>query len=241
MTIHVVGDSHVAAYRSGWLEMEDGEDRRPGLTFSWIHICGAMLSPFHGTDGGTVVLKSEEAAKKLCDGTGHAVFRRDVGVYALSMAFTTTVLIRHPQWRIYSPAGDGKRPLSQGVMAAIVRDHYRHILAFFADLAANGIPAVAVESPPPRADDPAVASGKVPYDRLLAVDRCARTLVKADLAALGIPVAEVPDEAKDRGFLKPSLCSTTERDYHHANADFGRLMIPRILAAAERAAHPMKG
>jgi hypothetical protein len=238
MRLLVVGDSHVVALSDAFDADPEGYRRQFGgevaparlLTFP------VLLEPFFRQEGDGLHLTNRRAGTLLLACSGQAAFRPLFGtVYALSMAFTTTILMRLSFWRQFLPwahCTEAAQPISDAVLRNIAEAHFRHILDFAAAARELGIALLMVEAPPLRRGELAMHS-HFPEAAFLAVDRVARDLIRQRLAALGIPVVAVPEAVRDpAGFLLPEFCRFAPRDHHHGNAAFGACMLSAVIAAA---------
>jgi hypothetical protein len=248
MKLVFLGDSHVRALGSSYNLLP--LDRRRQLLrdggfqsckFGQLFSFPLVVKPFFTTKDSVVELNDINARSQLARVTGKEVFDTSdpALVYCLSLAFTTTLLVRDPVWREHCPsvvwAKGGGAAMSEGVMKAIILGHFKWVFEFHAALKSAGMNLISFESPPPRLDDLSIGRGARP-EVVLEVDRIARLITATHLSGLGIPIVRAPVECylgPDRtGFLKAEYAETANGDVHHANSEFGALMLPLVLSEA---------
>ena len=147
-------------------------------------------------------------------------------------------IYNNDMWRKFRPSElptiDGQTPVSADLLTAIVERDQWGVRRFFTQLQDAGVDFFAVSAPFPRQDGAAVRRG-IPRDVIAHIDTLARRVWSDWLGERGIALVEPPPEtATPKGFLKrpygAGLASGGERDPHHANADYGALMLARIRA-----------
>ena len=242
MKFAIIGDSHVSGIRKA-LAYDDifGDDvKAHSIIADRMFSFPRTLKPFFGVDGATIRF-SEPAATIRCA----KLFGRDhlsaatAPLLVVSMAYTTTVFVRSGQWRRFRPwsvCGARHRPLSDAVVEAMALGHFEHILGFFAALKAIGVDCLALEAPPPRPDDPYIGR-TISAEAVIVVDRIARRAVAKALGGLGVETVPNPVHryGLDRkGFLQERFWQKSDRDYHHANADFGCFQLAAVLHHLEK-------
>lgn len=231
MNLIICGDSHVVALGDALAQTRffaRSHKVKVGKLFSFPR---ALSAPLHSEVGGRITFNHRKINREFIKINEQEHFDR-ANTYVLSCLFTTTILIRSSHWATHLPARSmrsGRQPVSDGVMAAIVLDHFRNGLALAQDLHAAGCTVMALESPPPRADDPSLGRYVTPLEALT-IDTLAREIMLGKLADLGIDVVRCPEIARDpeTGFLARDFYAERPSDYHHANAKIGGLFLENI-------------
>jgi hypothetical protein len=238
--ICIVGDSHcralalaLAAPRDEGAWSEDVE-----ITAGRILASPKTLLPFFevAPDGGVGFL-SPDAVEAFEAVTGKSrIAAGDETIYAFSLGYTTTVRLGSSEWADYAPwfESDGRQRLSDGVLRDIFLADQVETLGFYRAVRALGLRCLAVESPPPLVGDRWFSPHLSPA-AILHIDALGRAAIDAALAAIGVPVVRNPPGTRlADGFRDPQYPSYKAKrgDRVHADASFGRLMIPRIVTAA---------
>jgi len=237
MKLVICGDSHVVKLKAALNEKpESFSGQFPGeVKIGKLFSCPRILSPFFTEEGEHIWFTRKEIGASFRALAGAQDFDTET-IYLLSMFFTNTILIRSSHWSTHLPsrvARPGRRAVSDAVMEAIVLEHFAHGIAFAEALSRRGVKVMALESPPPRKDDPALHRYLRPDDAL-EIDRLARLAMGRALKKLGIPVVAISDSAADPedGFLAARYHATTHGDFHHANSALGAMLLSDALKAA---------
>jgi hypothetical protein len=148
-----------------------------------------------------------------------------VGVCA---PLNTARVWRHQDFARYRPiALGGGTPVSTALLQVVVEEDVGPTLDFI-KAAQRHVPVFVVDAPWPFARHPSVQRSGA--DLVQYIHRWYRAHVMRELAALGVPVVEVPPSCvDDKGFMLERFRSENARDLYHANASFGHLMIDRII------------
>lgn len=233
MTIRICGNSHVAALKKG---LEHIGGTRPAIDVFPLGAQRHELSEFSDVDGaGRVVLTQRDCRQHLLKFTGKTHFDTD-GLWGLCIGTHTARIYRRKFWSQNEPAPiarRGVRPITKAAVDAVILNNQRYVRALIGRLKDAGIPCFVVSSPPPRRDNPCFQLGtRVETVRYL--DDRARSMFKGWLAERGVPFVEPPPETVDGdGFLVSRYALQKPPgetpDPHHANGDYGALMIGRIL------------
>ena len=242
----VLGDSHVAALSQGFDQLGAAERSAfPGeVVFLKLFDGPDNIVPFFRAADDRIEFTSPRVTDELAAGIGQGALKASDTdtVFAFSLGLMTTLLVRMPDWKYGAPVGawgytEKKHRLRQlvspGVVKAIVLDHHKYALGLAAAARDLGLRSLIVSAPPLRQDERAIERGRDP--RVLAeVDRIARATMLDAFAGLGTPVVLPPPEASQEGaaLLRPEFHRIAPRDTHHANADYGALMIRRVLRQA---------
>lgn len=238
MHLYVLGDSHTVALGQGYRPEMAAEAGLAKITIAKLFSSPKTEKQFFTVDADGIGFL-DEADAALQDATGATrLSRAPDAAFAFMVGFTTTKLIRRDTWRTHAPWRLSHVPtdhyLSDAALDQIVRDYNRHVIDFYAAVAALGLKAAAIIAPPPRPDDLAISEVGIAPDIVLAVDAAARRCVAGELQKLSIPMIAPPDEVYDgapgASFLKLKYGKPQGRDLHHANKDYGRLMIGHVIA-----------
>jgi len=228
--VFLAGNSHIVALRTA-------AHRRGGFkTFPLGHGRYETTS-FSRRAGEGVRLTAPDYQANLHRFTGLDSITAERGRWGFLLINHTARIYQHPCWRRFEPAAlahDDSSPVSDAVVHAMVVEDHAGVRAFFEQLRGSGVDFFAISGPPPRRDHYAIDEGTRP-EVVLHLDRFARQVWRSWLAAEGIDVIDPPTESiDDEGFLLPELArehlGNGERDPHHANEQYGDLMISKIQA-----------
>ncbi|MDA4895189.1 MULTISPECIES: hypothetical protein [unclassified Microbacterium] len=253
----VVSTSHALALRAGMERLARKDPTRyqtSSETDTWIvgddHVrvftlrsARFELSDFSTVSKGHVHLTGDPArAMRRAIGTDR--FDPSV-VWAFVNIVNTHRLFQNPMWRTYAPSALGRigerTPLTEAALRKTILADQGPIRAFYARLAAAGVPIVAAEVPRLRGDATVLRHED---DRRVArwIDDLNRAEWNTYLESLSIPVVHVPEETVGTdGFLAPELRSLDVTasgvpDKHHANPEWAMSYLPPILEEMSRAA-----
>lgn len=241
--IVITGNSHVNALRLGAVQlgaevskMADREVRIGMLgNGKFTH-----RQFFRECDAGAVIVQPEyvEALTAL---TGADVMGQPGVTYGICLGFHSPPVFRQPMWQVSALsehlAGARTRPISSAVLDAMVVHNNRYMYSFFDALSRAGVDFFVISAPPPRRDHPCLV--KTPLSTVIAVDAAFRSSVARHLQSKDIQYVMPPSETyDDDGFLLDKLAMRAPRDVHHGNADYGCLMLRKVLgfAASRRSA-----
>jgi hypothetical protein len=224
MTVFIAGNSHVGELVGGNAAV--GVDATI-FSFGSARHETDVFSERRGDAVGFLVEEYETAVRKntsrdvIAAGTrwGFLQVNHNVRIY------------RHGTWLTYEPAAiarPGTIPVSHAALVAMIERDQRGVRRFFEQLKAAGVDFFAISAPPPRSDHRAIKRGVRP-ETILHIDRVAREVWSAFLADLGVETVQPPAESwTDEGFLDPRFNHHLAHDRHHANDDYGALMMARI-------------
>ncbi len=243
MQLIVLGDSHAVALGAGLAAIKGrGEDTGfPGeVRILKIFSSPTVLKPFFDVKDGAIRIMGRENRERVAVLLDEEPIRpRADRIFAFSMGFTNTRLLRSDMWRSHrvwiASSRAGAHLLSMGMVRAIAAHHHRHVLNFAAATRAVGLNACFVSAPPPRSDDKEILQVMSPQEAGL-IDHLAREAVEKRLDALCIPWVTPPAEAFDPAgggrFLDKAFFSERASDRHHANAAYGEHMLRDIVGQA---------
>lgn len=150
------------------------------------------------------------------------------------------VLFNDPGWQRYrswNVQGENtKQPISLGALRAFVEHAFVHVLSFFESAASIGVSFLIILPPPPRRNGPAIRNLGVSFEQVTTIDRMVRCVLTEKARSLAVPFVDPPPESFDsHGLLKEEFQAPNRpdgrEDPHHANAEYGKLMLLRILAS----------
>jgi hypothetical protein len=243
MKLFILGDSHTVALGLGLQRLigTDALDASDDVRALKVLSSPLLLDPFFELRDGGVRFLDEAAGAALAELTGRdSLSAGDAdAVFAFSLGFTAQLLLAQPDWRSFAPwsAGraDGRQLLSSGVVRAIALKHFRHVVDFYRSVRALGLRCLAVASPPLIPGDRWFPP-EVDPELLLEIDLLMRSAMIDALARLGVPTvlppARVHEGGDRRRWRDPRYGSFKGAHDGHADAEFGRLMVRRILQAA---------
>lgn len=233
MTIYLIGDSHVrnlgVAYAKAPSNFVTPKD---GLVIGKVLKHPTALKPFFAQSSAEVCFQEEALGETLRNIIGASTFRTgDPNYYLICMPYVTTVWLRLNQWRTFEPwrtcKNYKKQPLSDLVIREMVLTHFRYLIDFILALQDLKLNIAVLEAPPPRSDDR--AGGYLSGETILELDRLARDTI--DEALQDVPVIRPPAESYDElGFLRQCYRQLTDR--HHANDEYGAVMLSEVLNRA---------
>ncbi|WP_238364962.1 hypothetical protein [Mesobacterium pallidum] len=236
MKTWLTGNSHTAALYRGLAQMSPQPD---DVSVYPLGSGAYELAQFHEMRDGQVVFTASKFAEHTEKETGQTLVNPE-DRWGFVLGTQTSRLFRDPMWRTADPVEicqPGRRPVPSDMLAGIIAADQKWVLTFLADCKAAGVPMFVVACPPPRSDHVVIEDGARP-ETVLFIDRLARKTFTDALAKLDIPFIAPPAEViDDAGFLKPEYFapdkSNGRRDGHHANDDYGQLMMAEVLSFLE--------
>ncbi|MBN8189911.1 hypothetical protein JF540_24805 [Salipiger thiooxidans] len=229
----ITGNSHTIALNQGLRQVPEAA----GVTVFGLGAGVYETEAFSATEAGRVVLTQPVYAENLVRFTGQDHIAPD-RLWGICMGTHNPRLYGDRIWTgAAAPsalAGDGQRPVSSGLIDRMADEDQRHIRAFLTQLKDAGIRFFVISAPPVRADHQNIVRGADP-EVLLEIDRRSRARFRGFLDGLGVDFVDFPPETADaQGLLRPEyaagLLKNGKRDPHHGNAEYGALMLRRILA-----------
>lgn len=240
MTIYVTGNSHVGALASALASL------KPPLKEVTAFPLGSgaqEITHFAEHVGDRVVMRSAAYKKNLVTKTGQASIGCEQ-LWVFVMGTHNMRILRGPFWRNAAPSSlqlEGKRPISEGVLNKIIHSDQKNILNFFSDLKKVGARFIIASCPPVRRDILVDRQG-IPVEVVSYVNTRALNSVYQWLEEQNIPIVLPPKVCMDdEGFLRHEFAklktASGEIDPHHANLEYGKLMISEILETVKRTYH----
>ncbi len=232
MTTYVCGNSHIAALAAGAEDLPPD----PEVRFFPLGTGRYERSDFslRGADG--VELLPQRYQQNLEDYTGHQAIVPGPR-WGFLLVNSTARVHRHPMWQSFGPSDlvqSGRTPVTASLLGSILQRDHEGVRGFFMQLLGAGVDFFAVSAPHPRQGGKTFRR-RVPREVIGRIDATSREMWRQWLGARGIPLVEPPPEtATEDGFLRNEYALTVlangERDPHHANAAYGRLMAHRVRA-----------
>jgi len=121
----------------------------------------------------------------------------------------------------------GRAPISWAVFRQLVLADQVYVLGFASVLRRLGYSVLSISGPGLFRDNQVL--NYVEPDAILTIFQGYRTIMKEELTKRSLPFIDIPEECLDpEGYMLPQFRHPDPADAHHANADFGALMIRRI-------------
>tara|TARA_R110000868_G_scaffold375711_1_gene640383 strand:+ start:24303 stop:25037 length:735 start_codon:yes stop_codon:yes gene_type:complete len=244
MTCHLVitGDSHLAAISQGAEILDECT-----TLLSFLPLGGGHLAPqqFFRVDPAT------RRVEITIDGWSPVAFpvaSADGGLltdalYVVSLPCNTSRFLRDYDWTTYVPwqfkNSPDEIPLSDAIIEKIICSDAATAVAFVAQLKAVGLDTCVVEAPRYFAHAAHVRSMRPEVCTYLSARFL--TFVRDRLHRCGIPVVEQPESTiGPDGSTLPRYRHPSPEDEHHASAEYGALMLERVLSFARTALHDVR-
>ncbi len=232
MKFWICGNSHTGALKKG-LEILAPDDL--DLTVFPLGNGHWETTPFSNVKDNMVFLSNAKYAENMLKWTGARRITRKA-VWGFCMGTHNARIYRQDFWIKAEPshiAEDHKRPISQGLLDSVILADQFHIREFLGAVKALGIRSYVISCPPPRDDHPCIGQG-VRRETVAAIDQRARSLIREWLNTQGIDFIDYPKETRTPdGFLKEKFQhlwgANGTKDHHHANAEYGALMMKQVL------------
>jgi hypothetical protein len=240
LTALITGDSHCNAYA----DVGAQASRDVEFDVRLIGTSDAFHRPFHDDLGTCVAFRHEvfyleEFARRLPQ-LPLARRGQPFDWYGFSGPLHLSDL-----WLDRALFAERRQAVSKAMLRQVVLDRSRAWLAFLGDMVRLRLRTFVIEAPGLFAESAVVGliTRHVDPQPMLGVDRFARSIVKQQLAELGVAVVEVPPGAFTAdGFMAPVFRHCEPTDPHHGNRAFGAMMLEQaaklIGAAASRPAPP---
>jgi hypothetical protein len=236
MNLLITGDSHAVVLGKSLAEITDQERQLIGGEIRAAKLLSfpVALRKFFDVDGSRLKFVTEQIRpdKPIAFGLSGIDLVDKNQIIAISMPFTTTVLLRNPIWKIYAPwqhAGAHRHSFSCSVMKEIVLGHFQHVIDLFSTLKRFGVPSIAIDAPAPRRVVTSAWSKNDDTQLIISIDQVSRRIMNEQLSLLGIPVVPTPKQTiDDHGFLRDEFAA----DAHHGNQFYGALMLRKVLKEA---------
>lgn len=231
MKVLITGDSHAGTLQRGRkLLVSKGE---------WPEQVDLMIQPF---GGGHIfptpffIDKGDHA--EICNKDFRKQFKRfppekmengDV-IYGLSGPLHTARIRRSRAWSEFVPTqfAVDEAPISNALLNKVILDDCQYLLKFIDVILRTQKKLFVVEAPRPFKHDSALTS--IRPEVFSYFDNYYRGLIKQELKLRNVPVIAVGPECYDEdGFMLECYRHPREDDMHHGNAEFGELMMKKVL------------
>lgn len=234
-TLFITGDSHVGALRKGH-DLLAGTGRlpaRPAIAFRPMGTSTLMRTPFFldRSDHLEITVPRFRQQVPALPAPG---FATGDTIYCVAGPLNFHSFLSRKwwvhNWVVGMPPRRGA-PVSRGLLRHALLDMEFHELTLLRRLRELGERVCVIEPPALFRHHPALAH--TPAQSLLALSRLCRDLVAEALGRMGIDIVAVPTECLDEeGFMLPAFRHERPTDGNHGNAEFGAIMLGRLLAAA---------
>ncbi len=243
MMLRVMGDSHVASLVQGWHKISMA-GIKVDLNVS-IGILGSgvyLASQFFLLEEDKIRWTCEDYAEGFLRVSGQQTMTHEPSViYGLCVGFHTGEIVRVPAWREFRPwrvSAPTLVPVSDGVVRESVKEYSRYAIEFYDAMLRLEIPFFVIQAPPFRKEHWCIALEGTRPDVAIEIDRLYRETIADELAARGIVnVPPPPITMDDKGFLLPEYAVGGD-DPHHANGEYGELLMKQVLEVAANLAGP---
>lgn len=231
MKVLITGDSHTGALKSGQNILINKGD--------WPKQIDLTIQPFgNGKFFSTLFFFDKGDYAKICNPEYQKRFERfppidlensDV-IYGLSGPLHTLRVLRHRAWSEFVPAPftTNESPVSNALLNQIIQDDCQYLLKFIDIILRTQKKLFVIEAPRPFKHNNSL---KVIRPEVFSyVDSYYRDFIRRELKLRNIPIISVnPDCYDESGFMLECYRSPKEDDMHHGNAEFGELMMKKIL------------
>jgi hypothetical protein len=131
----------------------------------------------------------------------------------------------------------GRSLIAKNELPAKLKAMLSNALAFLDAASASKLRFTLVLNPPPRRNNPSMTRLGTSPELVLAIDAVGRHILTEKAKAVGAIILDAPDISRDEnGFLKRRFCadprSNGTPDPHHANAEYGKLILLQLYNAA---------
>lgn len=234
MNILIIGESHTAALRRGQLALEGRGELPTEETVVIRQIGGGhlLVEPFWKDAENAIEIVHPLMQKHMPQVPPAG---QNFDVIGLSMPlWPGRVFHRMVASEVKLPGSSGAlRTISFSVFREIVLDDLRFILSFGEALGRLGFKVCAISPPTLFRDFPGLQ--RVSHDYAVAVFDTYRSIASAELAKRKIAVVNFPVSCLDaEGFMLPKYRHPDPTDSHHANEEFGILMLRQIVDWARK-------
>jgi hypothetical protein len=222
--LYFFGDSHCwvyrkAAHEAGRTDFDGGQFL--GARTLWREFFSA------DADGVRFLGQAAENFKVYSERTGIEDLRACRQSLVVSMGLAAAAFYGSRTWlRLYSIAPDDRQKrmiVSEAVLAQMVLDVQRHVLAFYEWLHEHGLIFAVVAAPRPQRRHPVIEL--LGADKVLRLVEAFERPVREKLAELGHPIVDLPQTVDDDGFLKEEFWG---EDPSHGNTAYGLLLIEQL-------------
>jgi len=229
----IFGDSHVKALKSGFDLLPDRAAYDGAVKFAPIGPFPRFLTPFFAKTSKGITFTKGSLRRLYLEGTGdEGIDAGTDNTYVFSAPLNPLGLLCNDDWNHFSPPGilDKRRTISTAVMEQIVLQHFNPLTSFLKAFIELNIRCIVVSGPPARFDNVLMAR-KASVEARRKIDEVCRATMIRTIENLGLAVIPPPKGTFDEySNLLPQYHHERRTDYHHANSDFGMLLMKDILA-----------
>ncbi|HIP23507.1 MAG TPA: hypothetical protein EYG79_07950 [Rhodobacteraceae bacterium] len=238
MKVIICGNSHIVAIRKAYNALESDH---PTLKIFPLGGANSDDTNFSSLRENGVAFDLSLYSGLLEKFTGDNLID-DSGIWGFSIGshfsrIYSTALLRH--YQPSSVAEAGARPMSRGVIEAIIRGNQQYVFQFFSNLQQKNIRFFVILAPPPPANYNVFEKKGIKREAIARFDRVARSSFKSKLAEMGVEFLDVPEKTCDEdGLLLPAYkldkWHDGKPDPHHANQEYGALVVDQIFKHIEQ-------
>ena len=228
----VTGDSHSAAVKRG-LDLLIAEGKVPeGFEIDVVGLGGGqhMIESFFEVREGVAFMTHPTFAKRL---PVLPVPGADVRgtIYVWCGLFHFAKAWRDRTWLDFRPSTLAVKgaPLSMALVSEVLLDWVKHCLELLQLVRQSGARVVVMETPRPFRHHWALKH--IPAEVVIEVDRHLLGVMARECEVRRLEVVRIPEHCMDEeGFMRLEWRNEVETDEHHANREFGALMIQELCA-----------
>ena len=238
MKILIIGDSHTAALQRGLKALRNRNALRDDVEILVKPLGGGHLLP-------TPFWRDAGDHAEITEPTYRTQFARlppetpAVDVLALALPLWPMRVLHQMVGAklVLADRSEGHATVSMAVFRQLVLADQQYVLGLIDLLIRIQMPCVALSPPVLFADHKVL--NRYPTAQALRVFDVYREIMLSELAARVVPVINLPPDARQPdGFMRPDYRHDDVDDQHHANAEFGALMISQLQDWALRAKPP---
>lgn len=226
--ILIFGDSHVAALKAGLdnIEAKGLIPKHIRISVRPLGVGGFLSTRFFEEKNGEIFFLNEQYRNNI----SKLPVDEETTLYGFSGNLHTTRVLRNIDWLNYAPfpLRLEEAPISSALLIKIFEDDQKYLLDFVDSLSRTGKKMFVVEAPHPFRHHrffSAVRNEVISY-----IDTQYRLYVKKELNKRNIPFLLIPSECLDHeGFMLDRYRHTKKPDGHHANDEYGTIMMYKIL------------
>jgi len=233
MKITICGDSHLSAvYQACESYPEIKKDHT--LDFAPFGNSEVSHAPYYEINSEKVTLTAERYRTMVSE---VSLAQDSFDVLAISLPFHTLRIVRHARlWKNYALASlniEDRAALSNATFRAMVLDQQKHNISLVKELTKLGKKVIVIESP--KIFEYHVLFESIPKDIALAADNLYRETMNAVFEKMNVDVLPCPAECvqEDEPLMKLEYKPRREGDMHHANSEWGKLVIRDLIQMAE--------
>lgn len=237
MSVRICGNSHIVALRKGYASL-----KKPRQELNIFPLGGANFDnmAFSRIEGKSVAFNVDQFTELLEKFSQKKAIDND-GIWGLSVGSFFSRLYSTAFWRMAEPsciARDGIRPMSRGLIEALVAYDQKYVMQFFSQLVTQGIDFFVIIGPPPAKNYTAIEQG-TKKETIIYLEKIARNWFRGSLTKMGVAYIDLPKGTHDKdGFLlsefKLETWNNGKPDPHHANEKYGILVMNQIFDFLEK-------